>query len=62
MVHIRAYEITEGDLLTWEVQLRREGTLPPEVQALLLEHVTRRLSPRMAHIHTERSLRPCPSR
>ena len=32
-------EITEDDLLTWELQLSREGTLPPEAQRLLLAHV-----------------------
>lgn len=34
----RPEDITEDDLLTWEVQLRKEGTLPPEVQLRLLEH------------------------
>lgn len=36
----RADDIDDGDILTWEVQLRREGTLPPEVQGLLLEAVS----------------------
>lgn len=36
MVHQRSCDITDDDLLTWEVQLRREGTLPPEVQERLL--------------------------
>lgn len=31
------FEITEDDLLTWELQLTREGTLPPDVQRRLLE-------------------------
>lgn len=35
-------EITEDDLLTWRVQLMAEGTLPPDVQRRLLEHVTNR--------------------
>lgn len=35
-------EITESDLLTWQVQFQREGTLPPEVQRRLLEHVSNR--------------------
>ena len=30
-------QITEWDLLSWETQFRREGTLPPEVQALLFQ-------------------------
>lgn len=30
-------EVTEDNLLTWELQLRREGTLPPEVQVALVE-------------------------
>lgn len=34
--------ITSSDLLTWELQMRREGTLPPEVQLRLLEHVANR--------------------
>jgi hypothetical protein len=29
-------DINDNDLLTWEIQLRREGTLPPEVQGRLL--------------------------
>jgi peptidoglycan hydrolase CwlO-like protein len=29
-------EVTDNDMLTWEMQLRREGTLPPEVQRKLL--------------------------
>ena len=37
MVHRRPDDIDETDLLTWEVQLRREGTLPPDVQHCLLE-------------------------
>lgn len=37
MVFQRSDEIDENDLLTWEVQLRREGTLPPQVQERLLE-------------------------
>lgn len=35
-------QINEHDLLTWEIQLQREGTLPPEVQRRLLEHVADR--------------------
>lgn len=35
----RPEDITEDDLLTWELQLRKEGTLPPDVQRQLLEHV-----------------------
>jgi hypothetical protein len=35
--------ITEDDLLTYEIQLKREGTLPTEVQRRLLEHVADRL-------------------
>ena len=35
----QAYEITDDDLLSWELQLQREGTLPPEAQRLLLEAV-----------------------
>jgi hypothetical protein len=35
-------DITADDLLTWEVQFRREGTLPPEVQRRLLERVARK--------------------
>lgn len=31
-------EIKDADLLTWEVQFKREGTLPPEAQRRLLEH------------------------
>lgn len=38
MVH-HLDNITEDDLLTWEIQLRREGTLPPDVQARLIEAV-----------------------
>ena len=34
-----------SDLLTWEMQLRKEGTLPPEVQRYLLEHVAQRFIP-----------------
>lgn len=30
-------DLNENDILTMEVQLRREGTLPPADQALLLE-------------------------
>lgn len=37
MVFQRSDDIDENDLLTWEVQLRREGTLPPQVQECLLE-------------------------
>lgn len=40
---IRAEEITEDDLLRWEIQLKREGTLPPEAQRLLLELASERL-------------------
>lgn len=29
--------ITEWDLLTWECQFKREGTLPPDVQSLLFQ-------------------------
>ena len=36
-------EITHDDLLTWEVQLKREGTLPPEIIIRLMEHVGDRL-------------------
>ncbi len=32
-------EPTPHDLLTWGIQFAREGTLPPEVQRRLLEHV-----------------------
>lgn len=39
MVHQRSCDITDDDILTWEVQLRREGTLPPQVQERLLEHL-----------------------
>lgn len=35
--------ITEDDILRWEIQLKREGTLPPEVQLRLLEHVADRV-------------------
>lgn len=31
-------EIEDDDLLTWEMQFRREGTLPADVQRLLLEN------------------------
>lgn len=34
--------ITEHDLLTWELQLKREGTLPPEIQRRLLEQLADR--------------------
>lgn len=34
--------ITEHDLLTWELQLKREGTLPPEVQVRMLEYLADR--------------------
>lgn len=30
-------DFTDDDLLTWELQLKREGTLPPEIQQRLLE-------------------------
>lgn len=36
--------ITDDELLTWEIQLKREGTLPPEVQRRLLEHAADRLA------------------
>ena len=29
-------DITENDVLTWELTLAKEGTLPPRVQELLL--------------------------
>ena len=32
-------EITEGELLTWQIQFKREGTLPAEVQRRMLEHI-----------------------
>lgn len=32
-------EITEDDLLSWEVLFAKEGTLPPDVQRRLLEHL-----------------------
>lgn len=35
-------DITEDDLLTWEMQFKREGTLPQEAQRRLLEHVAER--------------------
>ena len=35
-------EITEDELLTWEIQLKREGQLPPDVQRRLLEYVAER--------------------
>lgn len=35
----RPEDIRDDDLLTWEIQLRREGTLPPEVQSVLLQAV-----------------------
>lgn len=34
--------ITDDDLLTWEIQLKREGTLPVDVQRRLLEHLAER--------------------
>lgn len=37
--HDPVRDITENDLLTWEMQLKREGTLPFEVQRALLEHL-----------------------
>lgn len=38
----RFEDITEADLFEWELILRREGTLPPEVQRLMLECLRRR--------------------
>ena len=35
-------EISEDELLTWEIQLKREGQLPPDVQRRLLEYVAER--------------------
>lgn len=37
--HHPVREITEDELLTWEVMFSKEGTLPPDVQRRLLEHV-----------------------
>ena len=31
---------TENDLLTWQMQFNREGTLPPNAQRLLLDYVS----------------------
>lgn len=42
--------LNADDLLTWEVQLRREGTLPPEAQAALLLYARERLDPRKISI------------
>lgn len=39
---MRITEVTEENLTVWELQLRREGTLPPDVQTALLEWVTER--------------------
>lgn len=36
---MRIVEITEENLMVWELQLRREGTLPPSVQTALLEWI-----------------------
>jgi hypothetical protein len=41
------FEITEDDLLTWELQLVREGTLPPDVQRRLVEVAGRYLEKRV---------------
>lgn len=40
--HQPVREITDHDLLTWELQFAKEGTLPPEVQRRLLEHLAER--------------------
>jgi len=36
------HDVTEADLFEWELILRREGTLPPEVQRLMIECLRRR--------------------
>jgi hypothetical protein len=40
--HDPARTITEHDLLSWEIQFKREGTLPPETQRRMLEHLAER--------------------
>lgn len=37
--HEPVRDITNNDLLTWQAQFAREGTLPPEAIRRLLEHV-----------------------
>ena len=37
ITHRRVDDLDESDLFTWQVQLKREGTLPPEIQQRLLE-------------------------
>lgn len=34
--------LSDSDLLTMELQLRKEGTLPPDVQRRLLEYIADR--------------------
>lgn len=36
---VPTWDINPDELLTWAMQLRREGTLPLEVQWRLLEHL-----------------------
>jgi hypothetical protein len=40
--HRPVLEVNESAMLTWECQLRREGTLPPAVQRSLMEYILQR--------------------
>ena len=41
---MRITEVTEENLIVWGLQLRKEGTLPPDVQTALVEWASERIT------------------